>query len=83
MLTIIGIWAMDAHLKLEGIEAIVTKHMAESPRRIAAIDIVLSLPKDHGLDEKQRMVLRRKAEACPVAQSLHPAIVLNISVISG
>lgn len=81
MLTIVGIWAMDEELHLEGMQAIVTKHMADNPRRIASIDVVLKLPNAHGLDNKQLTILRRKAETCPVAKSLHPDIALNLSLI--
>jgi uncharacterized OsmC-like protein len=44
------------------------------PRRIARLDIRISMPA--GIAEDLRPRLMRAAEACPVKQSLHPDIVI-------
>ncbi len=80
MLTIIGIWAEEENLPLNGTQVAVTKHMLDHPRRIGAIDLLMTLPQNHNLDEKQQTILRRKAETCPVAKSLHPDIEIRLEI---
>ncbi len=80
MLTIMGIWAMDEGIALAGTSAKIQKHMLEEPRRIGAIDIEMTLPQGLELDDKQMTVMRRKAEACPVAKSIHPDIKVNLTI---
>jgi putative redox protein len=80
MLTILGIWAQEEGLALKGTTAGITKHMLENPRRIGAIDITMFLPKELSMDERQLAIFKRKAEACPVAKSLHPDIKVNLII---
>lgn len=72
MLTVMGIKARDMGVDLAGATANVTKHMASNPRRISKIEVEFSL---RGVqDQKQRTILERTAETCPVHYSLHPDI---------
>jgi uncharacterized OsmC-like protein len=78
MLTIMGIKARDMQINLEGTTVGIKKIMAENPRRVSGIDVELSFPEGLILDEKERTILERIAYTCPVAQSLHPDIKLNV-----
>jgi putative redox protein len=49
---------------------------SEAPRRIAGLEVWVSLPA--ALDERQRRVLQRAAEGCPVKASLEGAIPMTL-----
>jgi len=72
MLTVMGIKARDLEVVLDGSTALVTKHMSSNPRRIARIEVEMSLPS--GVSEKHRKILENTANTCPVIHSLHPDI---------
>jgi putative redox protein len=77
MLTIMGIVAERHGWSLEGCSARVEKTMtSEPPRRIALLSVWLTLPE--ALDEQQRAVLQRAAEACPVKRSLEGAVPMQV-----
>jgi putative redox protein len=77
MLTIMGIVAERHGWSLEGCSARVEKTMtSEPPRRIARLTVWVQLPAS--LDERQRDVLRRAAEACPVKRSLQGAVAMEL-----
>jgi putative redox protein len=77
LLTVMGIVAERHGWSLEGASARVQKTMSsEPPRRIAALEVWLSLPP--GLEESQRRVLRRAAEGCPVKATLEGAIPMTV-----
>lgn len=71
IITTMGIKAADMNIDLSGTKIDVTKHMLADPRRIGKIDIVLHMiSKD--ISEKDKQILERVGESCPVAKSLHP-----------
>jgi putative redox protein len=75
ILTILGIQAKSLGADFRGARVDVEKHMTSTPpRRIARLDIRISMPA--GIPEDLRPRLIRAAEACPVKQSLHPDIVI-------
>jgi putative redox protein len=77
MLTIMGIVAERHGWSLEGCSARVEKTMtSEPPRRIALLSVWFTLPE--ALDERQRAVLQRAAEACPVKRSLDGAVAISL-----
>ena len=77
MLTTMGIKAGDMNIDITNAKADVTKHMASEPRRVAKIEVSVSLP---AIDnEKDRSVLERTGTNCPVAKSIHPDIELVIN----
>lgn len=76
MVTTMGIRASDMQLKLDGTKLEITKHMLSEPRRIGKIDIKLLLPA--GFEEKDRMILQKIGDNCPVMKSIHPD--LNVQV---
>ncbi|MGG9972269.1 OsmC family protein [Ferruginibacter sp. SUN002] len=78
MLTTMAIKATDMGIELKDTSVDVKKHMVADPRRIGKIDAVVTFPTALGLDEKDRIILQRTADHCPVVKSLHPDIELNI-----
>ena len=77
MVTTMGIKANDMGVNIDNTTANVTKHMASDPRRVAKIEVAVSLPAND--DEKVRTILERTGNNCPVAKSVHPDIELVIS----
>ena len=78
MLTIMGIKARNMNLNLTGTEVAVIKLMANDPRRISEIQLMLRFPKNN-FTEKDKTILENAARHCPVAKSLHPEIVQTIT----
>ena len=78
MLTIMGIKARDMQVNLEGTTIGISKIMADNPRRIAGVEVLFTFPDSLQTDEKQRAILERAALTCPVAQSIHPDIQVNV-----
>jgi uncharacterized OsmC-like protein len=54
--------------------------MASDPRRISQIDIVLHMP-DEAYTDKDKKILEHTAMTCPVAISLHPDLVKDVTFI--
>ncbi len=79
ILTTMGIKAMDLGVDMKGATASVTKHMACDPRRVAKVDISITLPMT-GTD-RDRLVLEKTGDNCPVMKSIHPDIVTHITYI--
>jgi len=77
MITVMGIKAEQDAIPFEQVSAEVTKVMAGPPRRISEIHLTVSI-NESGLTEKQKTILERTAQTCPVALSLHPDIRLKI-----
>ena len=77
MLTVMGIKARNIDVDLSGATAEVTKHMASDPRRISKIEVHLELPS--AISEKNRTILERTGNTCPIHYSLHPDIEKVIS----
>ena len=78
MATTMAIKANDMDIELKGLTVDVKKTMQNDPRRISKIDVKVSFPSSLVLDEKDRVILQRTGDNCPVVKSLHPDIVLNI-----
>ena len=70
----IGIRANDMQLDLSGTKLAVTKHMLSDPRRIGKIEVSLQFPEKLNLFEKDKMILQKIGDNCPVMKSLHPDI---------
>ena len=78
MLTIMGIKARSMQVNLEDTAISIAKKMTDNPRRISGIDVIFTFPDTVRADEKQRAILERAALTCPVAQSIHPDIQVNV-----
>ena len=77
--TTMGIKANDMNIDLTSTAVDVTKHMLPDPRRVAKIEINLSMPAALQLDEKDKLVLERVGNNSPVAKSLHPEMEVIIN----
>jgi putative redox protein len=78
MTTIMGIKARDMGVDLRGMEVAILKIMKADPRRIGGIDLTFGFPDTLQVDEKQRTILERAAQTCPVIYSLHPDIEIKL-----
>lgn len=73
MLTIIGIAANEHGFNIDGTTCDITKVMAENPRRVAEIVVNFQFPANDYSD-KDKKIIERSANTCPVMYSLHPDI---------
>ena len=74
MLTIMGQKARDLKIDLKGTRIEIQKVMKAEPRRISGISLTFHLPASLQLTEKNKTILQRAAETCPVFYSIHPDI---------
>lgn len=77
ILTVMGIKAESEDVDLKGTTAEITKTMASNPRRISKIEVSVNFPKDY--PTKTKKILEHTARHCPVHNSLHPDIEMDIS----
>ena len=78
MLTIMGIVAARHELQIENTRVDITKTMAANPRRVSAIKVEFYLPAGN-FSEKDKQLLENAARTCPVALSLHPDLLQDVS----
>ena len=79
IVTTMALKAYDMNINLAGTNIDVTKHMIADPRRIGKIDIVLHFDSILHLEEKDKTILKRVGDNCPVAKSLHPDLEVDIT----
>jgi len=79
IVTTMALKANDMNIILAGTKIDVTKHMITDPRRIGKIDIVLHFDSILHLEEKDKTILKRVGDNCPVAKSLHPDLEIDIT----
>jgi putative redox protein len=72
ILTTMAIKSVELMVDLTGAIANVTKHMLSDPRRVGKIEVVLNLPSNG--NERDRKVLEKTGNNCPVMKSIHPDI---------
>ncbi|ACU02739.1 OsmC family protein [Pedobacter heparinus] len=73
MLTIVGIAANEHDFNIDGTTCDITKVMAENPRRVAEIVVNFQFPAND-YSNKDKKIIERSANTCPVMYSLHPDI---------
>jgi putative redox protein len=78
IITTMGIKAANMGIDLSGAILQVQKYMFSDPRRVGKIDVLLKFPASLQLDEKNKTVLQRTGDTCPVKKSIHPDIETNI-----
>lgn len=78
IITTMGIKAVDMGIDLSGALLQVKKYMLSDPRRVGKIDVLLKFPASLQLEEKNKTVLQRIGDTCPVKRSIHPDIETNI-----
>jgi putative redox protein len=77
MLTVMGIVARRHAWDMAGARAEVEKEMVATPiRRIARLGLQITMPA--GIPPNARAVLERAAHTCPVHQSLHPDVKIDL-----
>jgi putative redox protein len=77
MLTTMGIVAQRLGVELSGATARTNKIMSTTgPRRIARLEVHVHIPR--GADEATRQRLEQAALHCPVHQSLHPDLQVDV-----
>jgi putative redox protein len=79
IITTMGIKAMDLAVDLSNTKIALTKHMAAEPRRVGKIEIKFEYPATLQISEKDKTILERVSHTCPVAKSLHPDVVLDVT----
>ena len=79
ILTTMAIKSNDMGVDLTKSRADITKHMLSDPRRVGKIDVMIHLP-EIGL-ERDKKVLEKTGDNCPVMKSIHPDIEVNIVFI--
>lgn len=79
ILTVMGIVAERHQIDLKGSYTDITKIMQANPRRVGELQLIIHLPST--LTEKDRKLMETTAAGCPVKQSLHPDIILNLTYI--
>lgn len=77
MLTLMGMAATEQNIDITGTTCSVTKIMAADPRRVSEIQITFNFPAG-SYTEKQKAVLQRAAQTCPVSKSLHPDLIESL-----
>lgn len=78
IITTMAIKASDMGIELDGTKLQVTKHMLSEPRRIGAIDVEIEFA-ENNISIKDRELLEKIGNNCPVARSLNPEMKQNIS----
>jgi putative redox protein len=72
MLTTMAIKANELNVDIASATADVTKHMLGDPRRVGKIEVSVNLP---GIEsEKNKKILEKVGDNCPVMKSIHPDI---------
>ena len=72
IITTMGIKASDMDIDLTNTMVDITKHMLAEPRRVGKIEVNLRFEKTLILEEKDKTILERMGNNCPVTKSLHP-----------
>ncbi len=78
MITLMGIAADSKGIILGNVEAEIEKVMAADPRRVSHIIIALKI-EGMNYTEREKAILENAAKTCPVAKSLHPDIVQEVT----
>ena len=76
--TTMALKARDMNVDLKNTNMEVTKHMLADPRRVAQVDIEIKFKTSQQLTSKDKLILERAGNNCPVAKSIHPDLKLNI-----
>jgi len=72
-ITTIGIAARTHGFSIDGARVKVTKIMVSDPRRVGEVVVEMNFPPLNYTD-KEKEIIKRTAEHCPVNKSLHPDV---------
>lgn len=82
LMTIMALAAKPVQLDLSGTRICVVKEMTRKPpRRISALSVTVTFPAGLSLSPSGRVQLEQAAWACPVKQSLHPDVAVNMQFV--
>lgn len=76
MMAMMGYTAESKGINLEGMSVEVDKVMADAPRRIGEINIIVNFTQQY--TEKEMTLLQRAAETCPVKKTLSSECKINV-----
>ena len=76
MLTTMAIKANELMVDITSATADVTKHMLGDPRRVGKIEVSVNLPEIES--EKNKKILEKTGDNCPVMKSIHPDIEVSL-----
>ncbi|MGI8598219.1 MAG: OsmC family protein [Chitinophagaceae bacterium] len=80
MLTVMGIKARSFGYDLSGMKVEVEKIMKGDPRRIGGINLSFHIPEElQDVNDKQKQILINTGKTCPVQNSIHPDIEVQIN----
>mgnify|MGYP001584332068 FL=1 len=79
MITVMGIKADQSGISFNKVQAEVLKSIKSNPRRISEVKVKIEI--DENWSTKEREIMERTGLTCPVAQSLHPDVIQNISFV--
>lgn len=78
MLTTMAIRAKELEPRLRNVFTETEKIMSAAPRRISGINITFQWPTDQTFTEEEKKLLEEIAWSCPVKESIHPDIKLQV-----
>jgi len=78
MMTIMGIAAENHGFSIDNTEMEITKIMASDPRRVSEVIIDIHFPPNNYSD-KEKKIIKRSAQTCPVNMSLSPELKRSIT----
>ena len=79
IITTIALKARELSLEVKDTIIEVTKHMLNDPRRVGQVDVIVKFPQSLSIEDKDKIVLEKTGNNCPVAKSIHPDIKANIT----
>ena len=79
MITVMGIKARTMGFDLDGVKIEVEKIMKSDPRRVGGINLFFHIPDNlKNIEDKTKQILKHTGNTCPVQQSIHPDIEVNV-----
>jgi putative redox protein len=82
MVTVMGIVARRDGIDMDGTRVHVVKEMVQEPvRRIGTLRATITLPAGRAYDAAARAKLENAADICPVKQSLHPDVRVELEFV--
>ena len=82
MVTVMGLVAQRDGIAMDGTRVHVVKEMAQEPvRRIGCLRTTVTFPAGSAYDAATRTKLENAANLCPVKQSLHPDVRLELEFV--
>ena len=79
MLTTMAIKARHLEAALKGVSIDVLKIMTSNPRRISGLNLTFRFAQDFAASDEEKSNLENIAMTCPVKESIHPDILLEVN----